>query len=199
MTGQQGFEEVNGPALQRLREHSVIGVCTGPHHNVPGLEIKAEGPVMLGETADVRSQHINQHRPFPSWASLCPQGSASVQGLLERDGCHSAGWPPADEDRDLKQSGFRVNICASVVRLRWLQCAWSWACINPTVHPCNTVNLVGNLLYFNWSIKQYWVTHIVKSFNSMKPGFMDKSPQKTDWKSGTHNQTNWYVLSKLHE
>lgn len=55
MTGQQGFEEVNGPAFQRLREDSVIGVCTGPHHNVPGLEIKGEGPVMLGETADVCS------------------------------------------------------------------------------------------------------------------------------------------------
>lgn len=67
MAGQQGFEEVNGPALQRLREDSVIGVCTGPHHDVPGLEIKGEGPVMLLclVAALNESQHI-KHRPFPS-------------------------------------------------------------------------------------------------------------------------------------
>lgn len=60
VAGQQGFEEVNGPALQRLREHSVVGVCTGPHHNVPGLEIKGEGPVTLGGTADVCSTASQQ-------------------------------------------------------------------------------------------------------------------------------------------
>lgn len=60
MTGQQAFEEVNGPALQCLRQDSVIGVRTGPHHNVPGLEIKVEGPVTPGETAGVRSRASRQ-------------------------------------------------------------------------------------------------------------------------------------------
>lgn len=60
MTGQQAFEEVNGPALQCLRQDSVIGVRTGPHHNVPGLEMTVEGPVTPGETADVRSRASRQ-------------------------------------------------------------------------------------------------------------------------------------------
>lgn len=49
MTREQGFEEVNRPALQCLRQDGVIGVRTGTHHNVPGLETKGEGQVILGK------------------------------------------------------------------------------------------------------------------------------------------------------
>lgn len=36
--GQQVLEEVDGPALQSLRQNGVVGVGTGTNHNVPGLQ-----------------------------------------------------------------------------------------------------------------------------------------------------------------
>lgn len=36
--GQQGLEEVNRPAFQSLRQHSVVGVGTGPNADVPCLQ-----------------------------------------------------------------------------------------------------------------------------------------------------------------
>lgn len=49
VTRQQGFEEVDGPALQGLGQDGVIGVGAGTHHNVPGLDTKDEGfQVRLG-------------------------------------------------------------------------------------------------------------------------------------------------------
>lgn len=35
--GQQGLEEVNRPAFQSLRQHSVVGVGAGPNADVPCL------------------------------------------------------------------------------------------------------------------------------------------------------------------
>lgn len=36
--GQQALEEVNGPAFQSLRQHSVVGVGAGPNTDVPCLQ-----------------------------------------------------------------------------------------------------------------------------------------------------------------
>lgn len=38
---QQVLEEVDGPALQCLRQHGVVGVGTGTDHDVPGLNTEA--------------------------------------------------------------------------------------------------------------------------------------------------------------
>lgn len=43
VTGQQVFEEVDGPALQGLRQDGVIGVGTGADHDVPGLDAGRTG------------------------------------------------------------------------------------------------------------------------------------------------------------
>ncbi len=37
MPGQQPLYEVYWPAFQGLGQHSVVGVGTGPHNNIPGL------------------------------------------------------------------------------------------------------------------------------------------------------------------
>ena len=38
VTRQQVLEEIDGPALQSFRQDGVVGVGTGTHHNVPGLD-----------------------------------------------------------------------------------------------------------------------------------------------------------------
>lgn len=91
MTGQQAFEEVNGPALQCLRQDSVIGVRTGPHHNVPGLEITVEGPVTPGETADVRSRVRRQTRTF-SQLSFSVSTRIRISSGMARAGWVSFSW-----------------------------------------------------------------------------------------------------------
>lgn len=48
MTRQQVFEEVNGPALQGLRQDGVIGVGTGANHDVPGLDAERTGSERRG-------------------------------------------------------------------------------------------------------------------------------------------------------
>jgi hypothetical protein len=48
VTGQQVLEQVNGPALQGLRQHGVVCVGTGTDTHVPGLETQKDRGKIIG-------------------------------------------------------------------------------------------------------------------------------------------------------
>lgn len=90
VTRQQGFEEVNGPALQGLGQDGVIGVGAGTHHNVPGLETKEEGfQVRLWGGGDVWI--MVSERQFKSWTFSQPSFSVSTRMRMS-SGMARAGW-----------------------------------------------------------------------------------------------------------
>lgn len=59
---QQVLEEVDGPALQSLRQDGVVGVGAGTNHNVPGLDTQRTGPGGLGISDIITHTRISDNK-----------------------------------------------------------------------------------------------------------------------------------------